>query len=892
MTLVELSPPQRRETFQTSRLLDFAGEKELSAQTGHAPRDWPLVVLKELLDNALDACEDAGTSPVITIIVNDDGITVADNGPGVPDATVAASLDFSIRVSSRAAYVAPDRGAQGNALKTIIAMPFALDARDAGKLIIDTPTSHHAITMRVDAIEQQPVIQHDRQDTQFVRIGTSIKVPWPASSKQKLRDAERRFLQIARDYTWLNPHLTLTADWFGERAVDLSATCPVWPKWRPKDPTCLRWYTPARLGSLVASSIKADRQSGRNRTVREFLERNFRGMKSRAKQSAILEATGLARQDLTALVRRGAPDESKLAEIQRVALQYVTPVKPKDLGVIGREHLRERMAAAGGDVESFVYRKFEGTTGGVPWVVEAGFSVHCAAYDLDSDEPLPRRRLITGVNWSAGIVNPFREIQDGSGLDGLLADRRCDPSEPVILFLHMACARVEYTDRGKSAVVLRPEQGAAICDAITFVTKAWDKQRASEERDADRQHKRQQAIQRARVRSTQEILKEAAYSVMESAYRAAAGSVGLAFSRQVMYKARGPILEKTGRDRLDDQYFCQTLLPNYIRENPTTTADWDVVFDPRGNLIEPHTDRRVRLGTIDVRDYLKTLSSHGANRVTQQLDYRASVLYPTSGPRNRFGAILFIEKEGFIPLFDRVRLANRFDVALMSTKGLSNTASRLLVDELFAHANVPLLVLHDFDKAGFSIYGTFCRDSRRYEFRNDVDVRDLGLRLADVQQCKLESESVFYGRPKRGEAKHPRENLLRNGATEAEVDFLVSDGDAVSGYRGQRVELNAFGSDEFIEWIQGRLVDHGVQKVIPDQRTLEAAYRRSAANWFFEQKVGQMRAEAERFAASVKIPHDLDRTIRSTIQGSPQSWDGAVSDLAAAGVRKEREVEQ
>ena len=49
-----------RTTFRTSRLLEFCSRKELIAQTGHEPDAWPLVVLKELVDNALDACEEAG----------------------------------------------------------------------------------------------------------------------------------------------------------------------------------------------------------------------------------------------------------------------------------------------------------------------------------------------------------------------------------------------------------------------------------------------------------------------------------------------------------------------------------------------------------------------------------------------------------------------------------------------------------------------------------------------------------------------------------------------------------------------------------------------------------------------------------------------------------------
>ena len=48
----------QRATLRTSPLLDFCSRKELIAQTGHQPEAWPLVVLKELVDNALDACED------------------------------------------------------------------------------------------------------------------------------------------------------------------------------------------------------------------------------------------------------------------------------------------------------------------------------------------------------------------------------------------------------------------------------------------------------------------------------------------------------------------------------------------------------------------------------------------------------------------------------------------------------------------------------------------------------------------------------------------------------------------------------------------------------------------------------------------------------------------
>jgi DNA topoisomerase VI subunit B len=169
-----------RTTFTTSRLLDFFSEKELVAQTGHATTQWPVVVVKELIDNALDACEETNIAPKIKIIVDDVGITVIDNGPGIPAETVTSVLDYSVRVSSREAYVAPDRGAQGNALKTIVAMPFVLDG-SVGRLTVTARGVRHEIQVAVDPIRQVPVITHDQQVTD-VNIGTRVTVHWPDSA--------------------------------------------------------------------------------------------------------------------------------------------------------------------------------------------------------------------------------------------------------------------------------------------------------------------------------------------------------------------------------------------------------------------------------------------------------------------------------------------------------------------------------------------------------------------------------------------------------------------------------------------------------------------------------------------------------------------------------------
>src|SRR5262249_53574731 len=125
-----------------------------------------LVVGKELVDNALDACEEAEVAPDISVIVDPGTIIIQDNAGGIDTETIDSILDYTIRVSSREAYVSPTRGAQGNALKTILAMGYVLDRKNgsdanaAGITIIETRSIKHQIEFRVDHVNNQPKIIH------------------------------------------------------------------------------------------------------------------------------------------------------------------------------------------------------------------------------------------------------------------------------------------------------------------------------------------------------------------------------------------------------------------------------------------------------------------------------------------------------------------------------------------------------------------------------------------------------------------------------------------------------------------------------------------------------------------------------------------------------------
>jgi DNA topoisomerase VI subunit B len=431
-----------RETFTTSRALDFCSERELTKQIGHPSEDWPMVIPKELIDNSLDACEEADIAPKLHVAVRGNQIILTDNGPGIPAATIDGVIDFNTRTSSREAYVSPTRGAQGNALKTIVAMGFALD-RTRGETLIESHGVAHRIVFGIDPVRQEPRVVCDRNPSD-IKNGTRITVHWPDSSGSKLLNAKPTFLQMAQDYGWLNPHLSLALHWDDQLEVDFSAPNPAWSKWRPSEPTSAHWYDVARLRRLMGAYIARDHDLGREpRTVRDFVG-EFRGFSGSAKQKIVLEETGTARQSLEGFF--GTTGVAGASALLAAMKRHSRPVEPKLIGLIGEDHLAARFKSIGADPKTFKYRKALGVSNGVPDVIEAAFAW--------LPENIPQRRIIIGVNWSVAIGNPFRTMAPGTSLDSILQKQRVGADEPVILVLHLARPRIEFSDHGKSAISL------------------------------------------------------------------------------------------------------------------------------------------------------------------------------------------------------------------------------------------------------------------------------------------------------------------------------------------------------------------------------------------------------------------------------------------------------
>jgi DNA topoisomerase VI subunit B len=448
----------KRVPFTVSRLMEFCTRRELVNQTGHDFQEWPLVVLKELIDNALDACEEAGIAPVITVQVDGDRIAIADNGPGIPASVIEGVLDYSIRVSSREAYVSPTRGAQGNALKTIMPMSYVLDERGEAASSVTLIEAHgvlHRVKFCVDHIRQEPKITRIERASP-VTVGTKVTVKLPRARDgcfgyDLFGNTKTRLIQLATAFTWVNPHLSLRLIWNGQPILDATATDPTWQKWMPSWPTSAHWYDLSRFRRYMAAHIA----HGGKTTVREFLT-EFDGMSSTAKQKAVLAETNSSHLSLHRYFGARKVKAENIENLLAAIKRHTKPVRPAALGIIGQPHLFARMEAAGGEPKTFKYVRTFGVADGLPRVVEYAFGIHREG--LAEDSSGPRRLDISGVNWSPGIRNPFLNLgRGGDSLDSVLAAVKANTTAPIISMLHVACPRIQYTDRGKSGIVVEGE---------------------------------------------------------------------------------------------------------------------------------------------------------------------------------------------------------------------------------------------------------------------------------------------------------------------------------------------------------------------------------------------------------------------------------------------------
>jgi DNA topoisomerase VI subunit B len=437
----------KRTAFTTDRTLEFLTESELRTQIGYGCELWPLVIAKELIDNALDACESvAGGAPEITIKLEADALAISDNGPGLPAEIIERSLDYHVRVSDKKHYIAPTRGQLGNALKCVWAVPFVVDG-SRGLVEVEAWGMHHRIEVSLDRIAQKPRIDCTREASPAVKNGTLVKIHWDGIASLKSwswgefyrsRSFGDALPQLIADFAAFNPHANFTLR-LPENEVSFPAADPGWRKWRADDPTSPHWYRTEDLRDLIAAYL-TNENGGPAKSIRDFVG-EFAGLSGTQYRKRVLEEAGVAAGTcLRDLVVNGDLTLHKIAALLDAMKKHSRQIKPAALGAIGEHHIRAAFGKWRVAPDSFKYKKVAGLgDDGLPFVVEVAFGVR----EEDDGED---RRLIMGLNWSPVFKVPTQAISS------VLAQYRIDRNDPVVVFVHQAEPRLAFTDHGKGSV--------------------------------------------------------------------------------------------------------------------------------------------------------------------------------------------------------------------------------------------------------------------------------------------------------------------------------------------------------------------------------------------------------------------------------------------------------
>jgi len=172
------------EVLTRTRKLEFFELSDLQVATGVLANQFHLVILKELMDNAIDACEDE-ESPGVEVCIHSSekglySFCIGDNGPGLSAEDIEKILDFEHYASSKSAYKIPTRGRLGNALKTIVGIPIAMNHQtEMIPLIIHTRGIKYTVKVVVNPIVQDLKVSIDTEpspysDTRFI-VTTSLE---------------------------------------------------------------------------------------------------------------------------------------------------------------------------------------------------------------------------------------------------------------------------------------------------------------------------------------------------------------------------------------------------------------------------------------------------------------------------------------------------------------------------------------------------------------------------------------------------------------------------------------------------------------------------------------------------------------------------------------------
>lgn len=844
-------------TFVTRhREFDYLQLHWLEKTSGRPSHEWDLYIIKELLDNGLDADErwarehggpielsiDVHYRHIELLDIHSLDIAVSTSGP-FPTQLLPAIFDLTAYTSDKSHFNYPSRGQQGHALKTTLGIPYALRHEFYGDysnirkpLVIETGDESYVISLEID---------EGRQRVSLCSVGPEqLNPPHPGT---KIRVGIDRFVQErprtlgdlhtwARRFALFNPHATF--HW----RVTVGDEQAVWnfradPTWEGPfaDTSPIHWYEYTQLRELL---LALDRQLGPETPLPEILQ-TFAGF-TLSEDPESQQAKALCKRlgfQMLGDLRLTSDHIHTLRDGLWPALRRKgRKVPAEQLGKLSATHLVDALTRFFDLEEPPLYRRIvhdDPSDPAHPFVLELALA----------RLPAENKRVIwTGLNHAPTYEDPFYsrcldppalEGEPVFGLDGFLDAYGQTADQPVLLVMHLICPNLAYQDFSKTVIEPGPFR-EPLRDALHEMLTMFGTVETEELED----------------------LQPLVHDLMPRAICLLSPDGQQFFSDSQLLRAIRRLLAERlrdeGRAELAETWLsdpgADTRLQGYIQayasDHPGAMVN--LIQPERGQLslpVHPDGHTTLALGHIDRR----MLDQACVNK------------------------LLLVSE----PELEAVIIANgllaRFDMALLRTEGTFDESFDALVPHL-DRFGLPLALLHDATPSD-------CLLAERLKVRLDetecvhIPLYELGLTPGEGRRLNLPAEQGPGGGDRAALARYLEAD---------EVTFLVD----------RRLQMSLFSMtvDSLITWLEERFEAKGLEsKLIPDddhlRATALAAMRQMLTEWVLDRfqedaHANSLADQVIQALSSDLSTDDLPPQLRQSIHTqSLQAWRTIWSDL-------------
>ncbi|MDR3282410.1 MAG: DNA topoisomerase VI subunit B [Candidatus Methanoplasma sp.] len=425
-----------------------------------------LMGIKEAVDNSLDACEEAGFLPDVTVKIErlsdeDYKIYEEDNGPGIVH-KMMPNVFGRLLYGSRFHALRQSRGQQGIGISATVMYGNITTGKPAH--ICSKIEGQDEVAWQMDIVIDtkinRPIVSNDKA---FVWEGKEHGTSVEYTTKGRYITGKQSIFEYLRDTAIVNPHARIEFhDPEGKKYIFERATEQMPPKSKEIKPH----PDGMEIGDLLKYS-----QNTQQKTVKAFLKNDFSRVTDRIADE-ILEKAGMDQSVKPEKITR----EQCIAMIDAITKVKIMAPPTDCLSPIGdtliKKGLMHILEGLRPDYYATPITRPPKSVNGNPFVVEAGI-VYGGEIPADGQVTILRFANRVPLLYQQGACAITKSIADIDWRRYGLEQRggKGIPFGPAIILVHVASTKVPFTSEGKEAVASYSEIQTEVSQALKLCAR-------------------------------------------------------------------------------------------------------------------------------------------------------------------------------------------------------------------------------------------------------------------------------------------------------------------------------------------------------------------------------------------------------------------------------------